>query len=369
MGNKLNKEQSKNSELKIELYPDRKPRYNFETKPLKEILPEKVLAQSFDINKELAFIKYNAPILNGFYTAHTNHYPIRIKPDDIWLLIVQAFSHHVNNNSEELRRMFVDFDGKKELIIEYQLNTLDEVNKEYLEDFSDKINEKMKKFLGEHLMNILTPDFTTTDYNSLIVCKISIMGAFKKYFDYTMFLTGCGIPYLILEGSADDYKKIKAKAKELKRYKFDWYINKIIPHIDKMIKAKEGKIDENYFKNMIQTKEETEIEPGLSGEADTEYKVDHLCGWFLNFFAYIGDGNGNYKHFDLKSLKVNDFDKFPSQMLTVPFKIIDVNRNIHNMEYKVGFLGCDKNEKNEIFSVSGWIVSPQSNEDENNQSF
>ena len=38
----------------------------------------------------------------------TNHYPIRIKPDDIWLLIVQAFSHHVNINSEELREMFKD---------------------------------------------------------------------------------------------------------------------------------------------------------------------------------------------------------------------------------------------------------------------
>ena len=41
----------------------------------------------------------------------------------------------------------------------------------------------MKKFLGEHLMNILTPDFTTTNKDSLIVCKISIMGAIKKYFD------------------------------------------------------------------------------------------------------------------------------------------------------------------------------------------
>ena len=55
----------------------------------------------------------NVPLLNGFYTAHTNHYPIRIKPDDIWLLIVQAFSNHVNANSEELRHHFVNFDGKK----------------------------------------------------------------------------------------------------------------------------------------------------------------------------------------------------------------------------------------------------------------
>ena len=41
------------------------------------------------------------------------------------------------------------------------------------------------------------------------------MGAFKKYFDYTMMLCGCGIPYIILEGTAQDYKEIISKAKEL----------------------------------------------------------------------------------------------------------------------------------------------------------
>ena len=109
--------EGKSNELKIELYSDRQPRYGFGKEPLENIIPKGVLAYSFDKNEELGFIKYNVPVLNGFYTAHTNHYPIRIKPDDIWLLIVQAFSHHVNNNSEELRNMFVNFDGKKELIV------------------------------------------------------------------------------------------------------------------------------------------------------------------------------------------------------------------------------------------------------------
>ena len=27
------------------------------------------------------------------------------------------------------------------------------------------------------------------------------------------------------------------------------------------------------------------------------------------------------------------------------------------MKYSVGFIGCDKNNKNEAFPVSGWIVS------------
>ena len=350
------------NELKIELYPDKEPRYTFKKEPLHHILPKDVFSYSFDKEKQLAYIDKNAPVLNGFYTAHTNHYPIRIKPDDIWLLIVQAFSHHVNINSEELRNMFVDFDGKKKLIVQYPLNFLSDVDKSILEDFSVQIKEQMKNFLGENLINILTPDFTTTTKDSLIICKISIMGAFKQYFDYEMDLCGCGVPYIILEGTAEDYKKIKVKTIELKKYKFEWYIDKILPHIDKMIEAKEGKIDVDYFKNMVQNKEETEYEDEGSGMGGHYYHVDHLSGWFLNFFAYYGDGEGSYFPFKEKSLKVENFDRFPSQMLTVPFKIIDVNQKEYQMKYKVGFIGCDQNQKKEVYPVTGWIVSPSTEE-------
>ena len=41
----------------------------------------------------------------------------------------------------------------------------------------------MKNYLGDELIDVLTPNFSTSDYDSKIVCKISIMGAFKKYFD------------------------------------------------------------------------------------------------------------------------------------------------------------------------------------------
>ena len=71
----------------------------------------------------------------------------------------------------------------------------------------------MKKFLGEELVNLLTPNFSTTTDDTKIVGKISIMGAFKKYFSYVMGLCGCG--------TADDYKKIISKAKQLSKYDFN----------------------------------------------------------------------------------------------------------------------------------------------------
>ena len=71
----------------------------------------------------------------------------------------------------------------------------------------------MKEFLGEELINVLTPNFSTTDYDSKIVCKLTILSAFKKYFKYEMRFCGCGIPYIILEGTAQDYKDINVKVK------------------------------------------------------------------------------------------------------------------------------------------------------------
>ena len=78
----------------------------------------------------------------------------------------------------------------------------------------------------------------------------------------------------------------------------------------------------------------------------------------MDFFAYIKSG-AIYEIFSEKSLQVQDFYKLPSQMLNVPFTI---NENItgkkYEMEFNVGFIGCDQNEKNEVFPVQGWIVSP-----------
>ncbi len=44
------------------------------------------------------------------------------------------------------------------------------------------------------------------------------MRAFQKYFNYKMTLSGCGSPYLILEGTAEDYQKINDKANKLRKY-------------------------------------------------------------------------------------------------------------------------------------------------------
>ena len=325
------------------------------------------LGYSFDKEKDLAFIDTNVPLLNGFYIAHINHYPIRIKPDDIWLLIVQAFSNHVNANSEELRKYFVNFDGKKTLTVEYGgVYYVKNVNKKILENFTEQINKQIKKYIGKEIIENLTPNFTTTNYDSTIICKLSIMGAFKKYFNYRMDLITCGIPYIILEGTVEDYKKILYKAQNLRKYNFEWYIDRIIPLIQKMVEAKEGKIDVEHFKNIIQKNESTEYKSRPCGGGKYEVKVDQIFGWILKFFAYYKEKEykGKIKRFDGESIKVEDFVRLANQMLIVPFTIYEeITKKEYLMKYKVGFIGCDQNDEKEVFPVQGWLVSPSTEEE------
>ena len=100
------------NETFILLYPQNKPKKIIDLQSIKTHIKKNILAHSFKGNERIGFVTLKAPVLCGFYEAYSIHYPIRIKPDDIWLLIVQAFSNHININSESLRKMFVNFDGK-----------------------------------------------------------------------------------------------------------------------------------------------------------------------------------------------------------------------------------------------------------------
>ena len=102
------------------------------------------------------------------------------------------------------------------------------------------------------------------------------MGVFKKYLKYIMNL--CGIPYLIIEGTSEDYENIFSKTKKLSKYDFNWYVDRVLPIINKFIEAKKGNIDIEFFKNIFQKNQITEFKPGLSGFGGKFYQVPGIKG-------------------------------------------------------------------------------------------
>ena len=348
-----------NNELKIELHPENIPISELEKESINILINKDILAHSFDINQKLGYLGYKVPVLSGFYKAYCNHYPIRIKPDDIWLLIIQCFSYHVNENSEKLRKYFVNFDGQQNLEIEIEC---EKIEKEHLEIFVKEVSKKMKDYLGNELLENLTPDFTTTDNNSKLICQISILNTFKKYFRYIFDQCVCGIPYIILDGTAEDYKKIILKAKNLCKYDFAWYIDRIIPIIEKMVEAKEGKIDINFFKNIIQKEEIIEERRYGCCSIGNRYKINYINGWILKFFGYIKENDRYLIRFLGDKIEGEEINNIPNQILNVPFLIRQKDNGEKIMKFEAGFFGCEQNEKKEVSLALGWLVSPSYSE-------
>ena len=54
------------NDLKINLYPSKKPRYEFERSPLKNLIEKDTLGYSFDKSKKLAYVNSKTPVLMDF---------------------------------------------------------------------------------------------------------------------------------------------------------------------------------------------------------------------------------------------------------------------------------------------------------------
>ena len=70
------------------------------------------------------------------------------------------------------------------------------IDKKYVENCVEKIYAKMEQYLGNQILETLSPDFTTTNIDSKLVCKMTIMSIFKKYFSFSINVCICGIPIL-----------------------------------------------------------------------------------------------------------------------------------------------------------------------------
>src|SRR5580658_4587686 len=55
------------------------------------------------------------PLIDAVHIAFSQHRPLTLSPDDIWLVIAQGFGHHVAENAEALRHRLVRHQGRREL--------------------------------------------------------------------------------------------------------------------------------------------------------------------------------------------------------------------------------------------------------------
>ena len=191
---------------------------------------------------------YMHPFVQAVHIAYAHHVPLTITPDLIFYLISSAISLHINQNSEELRKVFVSHEGKKKLELRRDdLKFNDKTNPwhEVIDDFSAQI----EKNTNNNVVDLLAANFSTTSKDARVVSQMVLMESMQKYFEYGI-QTCCGIPEIRITGNKQDWENIQNKANGILKLIPDlkpWINGSLKEILDHFIGVFDDKIDKSFW--------------------------------------------------------------------------------------------------------------------------
>lgn len=331
----------------------------FEDIPYKEALERMAQKKIEGYSFKKAYSQKLIPqgnFITTLQTAYSQHYPITISPDMVWLLICQGFSTHVSMHSETLRSKIVNHQGKKDI----------EVTNDFIKNGYNNwavvfpmFTDSVKNYIQDNVYELMIPEFSTTTPDIKIAYQVTLMETVEKYFDFGMF--GCGIPFITLEGNSNDWRKIRKKVKELRKYNLSHWVDNLIPILDQFVYASEGKINAEFWESIIKYK--------------FDYEDTYINGWIIKFFPYLRKKVSANTGVQTTMLSPNpylyevDFHKarliprdFPEGIAKIDFTWIDGNLGKYSMEFRAGFMGMTQNKKTKALRPEiAWIVVDKKN--------
>ena len=243
------------------------------------VTPEARSSFPGNIVKEMRGLSVDIGIDNGLisaiHSAWSNHCPLVLTPDMIWLAIAQGFANHVNENAEKLRHLLVEHEGRKTLEVRRDDFVKGSPNNPWPEAF-DSFSEQIRRNVGDKTHSTLTPTFSTTGPVERAAAQVVLMNTFKQYFVYEMICI-CGIPEITIEGTPEDWALLRDKALSLAEFDLHWWTDHLKPILSQFVAASSGTIDTFFWRRIYH-------HYGSEGYAPGPF----VTGWVLALFPYVG---------------------------------------------------------------------------------
>ena len=192
----------------------------------------------FDTTQPLVDVgsKFKNYFVATLHRAFINHLPVTLRPDDIWLVILQGLAIHIRENADQLRSTILknpDKEGKQRLYARDDTLTPGDINNDWSHMFKS-FTEQIGQHTVEGTPDLVKMEFSTSTPITAMAAQCVVFAMLSPYFDYEGE-SACGIPEVFLCGTVADWARLRKKVDMLRRYKLDWWLEHLIPVCDEFV--------------------------------------------------------------------------------------------------------------------------------------
>jgi len=269
----------------------------------------------------------------GFFSAvmecYNNHWVLDMRPDDWFYTFVQKIALAIDKQAktEEVRKFFVDHEGKKTLtvLVPPLGGPLGVDYSWFLDQMTEKIQENIKT---PNYVELMTSNFSTSTKTDRIVTSINTMYSIQEFFEFCM-VPGCGLPAVTMRGTEDDWKCLVQKIEKLEELLQpikdilsphltpNWWDN-IKTICKKLLETYQGSPDLTWWSSIII---KTEVEQRW-GSGTKRYQA--LDGWFTT---------------DILGLHEKKLSKIKNPLVSVPMTIDWAPYPVEEAAFIAGIVG------------------------------
>ena len=313
------------------------------------------------IKSKIPFLGSRKKVLSngnyGFFSAvvesYNTHSILDMRPDDWFFTFVQKLALAIDKQAktDEVRKFFVNHEGKKKLTVNFSTGTPMDVDYNYF--FDEMIKKIQDNINTPNYVEMMTADFSTSTKNDRIITSINTMNSMQEFFEYHMRL-GCGIPAVTMRGTEGDWNHLILKLENLEKLLLpikeqldkslppNWW-KKVKNISQKLLETYQGNPDLEWWHNIIvKEKAEKYVRWGSGGSRLMPYEATN--GWFLT------DILGLYGAEDLSEIE--------NPLVTVPLTIDSPGSSEEGAFIAgiVGYLVEDEDTWPRVSAVHSWAL-------------
>lgn len=314
-------------------------------------LKARLLVSSHEASSNVVFTNTAGDhgLVNAVHLAFSEHRPLVLTPDAIWLTLAQGFAQHVNNHAEALRSRFVSHKGQMVLKVEVEEVTTPEHWSSVIQQWSSQIGEQV----GAALYELLICNFSTTTPVVKTASQVAMMDVFQQYFEYQLMCI-CGIPSVTLKGTVADWVKIRDRVDVMEAYHLEWWTDRLKPVCDAFVETAKGFPSRTFWRHIYKPKE--------------VYGGEVITGWLADLFPYINDDRTKTPTVrnpilatPRETVTVKDGlspMSVPTGLSQAPFKLSFLPmQQTQDLELVAGFIGVQENQTTgQVAPEIGWAV-------------